>query len=436
MAHTQQAQDVRVMYAGETHTFAVEPKSTVADACFAVAGEAARKRNAFFLWLPRTMRYYLPDDFVSAVALKKGDVLEVLPRFVERTVVWFPAPGTDCFETRITVDQLASPQTAANRAAKSLGISHNDRPFYSLYACDDDGGDLFMPKMAFVRASRSAGAKDGSELVLRRRFYFTTEAETPEADFANVCEFLENGFYVCEKDTAVEIAASLAQVFLGDYSDKRDKKALRDFLPPEWREHKRLAASVASQYSQLVGMTRECAMQRATRAARSILTFGMTLFFVQEESARGLTELLGVSANSICRLVPEGNELIEEHSLSDLKNVYGNHVCVGLTWRSASANYVCYCTKTREIELLVEGYVSEWKMKHPDHSFLNPVAECAPDQASSPPLAADDDSDSLLLSLLPSRWKAEVVKKLNRVQKRVYTMPGVPLLQKVMHREH
>eukprot|EP00727_Mastigamoeba_balamuthi_P005487 m51a1_g1558 hypothetical protein (667) ;mRNA; r:28795-31883 len=354
-----------IVFQGQARTCSFRRGATVASAIASAVPSGASHTGDHILWSYRHARWFPRDDALHSLELESGEKLEVISRYEEIETSVCTECGQEPRVARVLVDMTAPTRDASAAAAQALEAAsphEAERGDYALYAGglgadDEDGGELLAPPRPLVTARHVAKSTNG-HLVLRRRFFFLDSPCLPEHDFYRVSEFIENGFFLCKKDKAITLAATMAQATCGDYSKAEfpDARDLKVFLPPQWRFEKRLKQAILKEYKALAGTAVDQARDLFVRTARSIPTFGFTCFHVQEGHTKGLTELFGVSANSVARFTDDGGTVLHEYPLQQVKK-YGeiDNVSFSIGLRDQD-EYNAWSTKSKEIKSLLTTY--------------------------------------------------------------------------------
>jgi len=164
-------------------------------------------------------------------------------------------------------------------------------------------------------------------LIIKKRFFATDD----QIDTSNPMDVhlvflqlkgaIQDGLYPCQKDEAILLASMHAQVELRDYDPgKWDAKKLKNelirFIPPRWIKAKKITDDVLSQYKQLRGIAEVQAKFRYIQLARSLKTYGLTIFniiYMMKEL------LLGIKKDEIQLMNPENYEVIKAYHLNHIK---------------------------------------------------------------------------------------------------------------------
>ena len=165
---------------------------------------------------------------------------------------------------------------------------------------------------------REQGIVDSDVIILRKRFFYsdanvdTTDPYALNLLYQECREAIIMGRYPCNENEATQFAALQCQVTLGNNNPQRHKPgylSLSEYVPEEYRRAgKKLEKKVYVEHRKLLNMTEVNAKYRYVQLCRSLTTYGVTFFHVEEQlvDARGkkkkgkvVARLLGITRDKV-----------------------------------------------------------------------------------------------------------------------------------------
>ena len=97
---------------------------------------------------------------------------------------------------------------------------------------------------------------------------------------------------------------------------------VKEFLPPEYHKNKDVEKKTYIEHRKLQGLSDLNAKFRYVQLSRSLKTYGITFFLVNEKVGKRnklVPMLIGVTKNSVVRLDIETKDIIKEWKLTQLR---------------------------------------------------------------------------------------------------------------------
>ncbi|KNC55685.1 uncharacterized protein AMSG_01954 [Thecamonas trahens ATCC 50062] len=220
------------------------------------------------------------------------------------------------------------------------------------------------------------GVTADTTLLLKKKFFFydasidTSDPQTLSLLFEQLRDDVTSGALPVQFDEAILFAALMAQVVLGAHDPDRHRKGkidVRPFVPIEFKKTKKLAEKVFQAHAKLGSMSVTDAKFRFIQLARSLDTFGITVFTVQEaiRNKKGkLTKkfqpiLLGISKSHLFRLDAITKQPLEEaFALTQLRRWSPSKTSITLDYGDHKDEYYTVLTEEgQKISALIAGYI-------------------------------------------------------------------------------
>lgn len=222
----------------------------------------------------------------------------------------------------------------------------------------------------------SQNIDDGTMVVFKKK-YFVTDMQIDKSDIKQLgllyhqCQkAIVAGEYPCSTEEALSCAALQLQIDHGDFIPNKHQPGFVDavkYLPPRNRKKKKEEQAMYRDWENLRGLKKLDAMYRYTKLCRSLATFGVQLFNVNDVvSRKGNTVktkkiILGFSSKSIFRFDAKEGTLMTEIPLRSLKrwSALKEEFTLDFDDRHELGRYVVYCdVETGEdMARLLAGYV-------------------------------------------------------------------------------
>jgi len=215
-----------------------------------------------------------------------------------------------------SVDEKRTVREFAQDIGRRLGIKNTEE--FSLQiqqAPDEDGNECFswLNPMQTLPEQRIRG---GQVLLFKKKFYFNDISDDCNNDpvYFNLLFFqsrdaIINNMYTCNKEEAIQLAATLFQINFGDHNPNIHKPGflkpqdLRFFLPAEclvlWNiAFHKVEKMIYKEHRKLRGIKEVYAKFRYVQLCRTLKTYGAIFFPVKQQSPSGMKEKLGPSSTA------------------------------------------------------------------------------------------------------------------------------------------
>lgn len=222
------------------------------------------------------------------------------------------------------------------------------------------------------RALREQGITEEDIVILKKKFFFT-DLNIDRNDpvqlgllYEQAKESIVGGTNPCKKEEAYQFAAMQLQAQFGNFDKERHKSGfidLKDFIPPEYRKSKDMEKHIYQEYSKLQNLSELNAKFRYVQLTRSLKTYGVTFFPVEEEVTKGKKRsyekvLLGITKSSVVKLDCETKDTIQEWRLTQLRRWATTPNGFVLDFGDYADAYLSVKTKDGEkISQLISGYI-------------------------------------------------------------------------------
>ena len=220
------------------------------------------------------------------------------------------------------------------------------------------------------------GIPSGTMLLLKKKFFFydasidASDKQTLNLLYEQLCDDVVSGALPVRFDEAILFSALMAQVTLGQHNPDKHRKGkvdVRLFVPVEFKKTKKLPEKVFSAHAKLGPLAGDDARLRFVQLARSLETFGITIFRVQEpvrDKNGKITKkfepvLLGISKSHLFRLDPISKAQREPpFGLTQLRRWAPSKTSITLDYGDHKDEYYTVLTdEGGKISALISGYI-------------------------------------------------------------------------------
>jgi len=235
-----------------------------------------------------------------------------------------------------------------------------------------DGSGWLHPNQPLVEQ----GIEEKDTLLLKKKF-FVTDQSVDRGDpiqlhlvFIQCRDMIVSGQTPCQYVEATSLASLLLQVELGNYSAQRDiKGSLREKMqtgklvaPGFIKQYgfDKLEKDIFVEYKKLTGMNEINAKFRFVQLCRSLKTYGITCFEVQQKGKGKKMEniLIGVTKDAIYRMDVETKEIVKTNQLTQLKRWAASPKSFTLDFGDYESDYYTVATTEGEaLSQLISGYI-------------------------------------------------------------------------------
>ncbi|KAI8824903.1 uncharacterized protein EV422DRAFT_576151 [Fimicolochytrium jonesii] len=217
---------------------------------------------------------------------------------------------------------------------------------------------------------REQGVNEEDTVMLKKKFFFTDQnidRNDPvqlNLMFNQAKEMIISGKHPCTAEEACQFAAIQMQVQYGNHEPDKHKAGfikVKEYIPPEYQKDKNLEKRIYTEHSKLQGLTELNAKFRYVQLSRSLKTYGITFFYVEDETAKKKKDsamLLGITKQSVVKLDPLTKEIIREWRLTQLRRWAASPNSFTMDFGDYAEAYFSVRTKEGEqISQLIAGYI-------------------------------------------------------------------------------
>ena len=282
-------------------------------------------------------------------------------------------PEEFSFQLSLTEDQQKEEEArkkAIEKQKKKMGLSTT---FSGASVKSDNPDDLWLPSDKTL--AQCSVLPEYSLLLKKRFFFYDATVDTSDPVTLNllyqqyIADIVDESLPVA-RDEAVMFAALAAQITLGDHDpDKHKPKKVNisQWLPSEY-DDKKTYKEVLREHSKLRGQKADSARFRFIQLARSLDTFGISIFKVQEpirDKKTGKAKkkfqpvYLGISKSHLYRFDPETKKsLSKPFLLTQLRRWAPTETSLTLDFGDHDSEYYTVLTdEGRAIASLISGYI-------------------------------------------------------------------------------
>ncbi|KAJ3182603.1 Talin-1 [Gaertneriomyces sp. JEL0708] len=218
---------------------------------------------------------------------------------------------------------------------------------------------------------REQGLTETDTVMLKKKFFFT-DANIDRNDpvqlnlmYNQAKEMILSGKHPCTLDEAVQFGAIQLQVQSGSHEPDKHKSGfikLKEFIPPEYSKGgKDLEKRIYAEHAKLQGLGELNAKFRYVQLSRSLKTYGITFFLVEDETVKKKKNahfLLGVTKQSVVKLDPITKDILKEWRLTQLRRWAASPNSFTMDFGDYADAYVSVKTQEGEqISQLIAGYI-------------------------------------------------------------------------------
>ncbi|TPX69668.1 hypothetical protein SpCBS45565_g02300 [Spizellomyces sp. 'palustris'] len=217
---------------------------------------------------------------------------------------------------------------------------------------------------------REQGLTDEDTVLLKKKFFFTDQnIDRNDPVQLNLLynqarEMIISGKHPCTAEEACQFGAIQMQVQHGNHEPDKHKPGfikVRDFVPPEYQKNKDVEKRIYVEHSKLQGLGELNAKFRYVQLSRSLKTYGITFFLVEDETAKkkkNAQMLLGVTKQSVVKLDPITKEIVREWRLTQLRRWAASPNSFTMDFGDyADAYFSVKTTEGEQISQLIAGYI-------------------------------------------------------------------------------
>ncbi|KNC46585.1 fimbrin [Thecamonas trahens ATCC 50062] len=323
----------------------------------------------------RPLRVELMDGSIKTVMIDMSAPTKDLVALVcEKNGIANPAEFA--FQVSLTEEQKEAEakrqkEVAKIRAKAGLDTSFSGTKIVSKKGIDEDW-------LSADQTLAQCGVLPEYSVLLKKKFFFsdasvdTSDPLTLSLLFNQYQDDVANGNLPVARDEAILLAALSAQVTLGDHAPGKHTVKKIDFgqwLPEEYRkEGKKTFKEVLAAHAKIRGTKADAAKFRFVQLIRSLETFGISTYHVQEpirsKKTNKLTKkfqpvILGVSKSHLYRFDPiEKKSLSKPFALTQLRRWAPSDTSLTLDFGDHDQEYYTVLTEEgRAIAALISGYI-------------------------------------------------------------------------------
>jgi len=306
-------------------------------------------KNTVGKWMSRdrTLEYYQLSNNDTLQYRKRHEQLKVkLPDQTQKTVL------TDVSQPVGKIVELVCGK-----------IKLNNPEEYSLQAENKQGDWLKHDMTLHEQVSTMEQA-----FMLKKKFFMTdatVSTDDPVQLHLVYCQSRDDilaGKHPVSQDEVAQFAALQAQIQIGNFNPEIHKSApVKELVPTAHLKDKNIEQRIMQEWKKFVGTNEVNAKYRYIQLCRSLKTYGMTIFKVQDRgvgSKKLQDSILGFTRTNIIRMEYETRKVIKEYKFSQLQRWAASPETFTMDFGSYEEDYIVVVTKEGEqISNLIAGYI-------------------------------------------------------------------------------
>ncbi|KAI8906214.1 hypothetical protein DFJ77DRAFT_477968 [Powellomyces hirtus] len=217
---------------------------------------------------------------------------------------------------------------------------------------------------------REQHVAEDDTVLLKKKFFFTDQnidRNDPvqlNLMYNQAKQMIISGKHPCTAEEACQFGAIQMQVQYGNHEADKHKSGfmkLKEMVPPEYQKSKDVEKRIYIEHSKLQGLNELNAKFRYVQLSRSLKTYGITFFLVEDETVKKKKDsamLLGVTKQSVVKLDPITKEIIREWRLTQLRRWAASPNSFTMDFGDyADAYFSVRTTEGEQISQLIAGYI-------------------------------------------------------------------------------
>lgn len=227
----------------------------------------------------------------------------------------------------------------------------------------DSGADWFKNDLSLLEQVDKI-----SETFLLKKKFFVSDANVDKDDpvqlhlvYSQSKTDIIAGKQPTGKEEAIQLAALQCQIDNGNLNPQNPVIEAIKIFAPHWQKNSDCAKAVLTEWKKLAGMTEINAKFRYVQYCRSLKTYGITLFNIQErdkKSKKLFKKLLGFTRDSIIRMDEDCKQIEVTWPLNHLRRWAASSDTFTLDFGSHEDDYVTVITKEGEqMSAIIAGYI-------------------------------------------------------------------------------
>ncbi|KAI9103042.1 hypothetical protein DFS34DRAFT_671082 [Phlyctochytrium arcticum] len=379
---------ITVVARGLTKTLQFTGDMSVHEVCREIRdkfGETAGGSDHGLLW-PDQGKWLLPSKILDFYDLSSGDSLEYRKKHRVLKV-----KTLDSSVKTVMVDESLPVQQLVDIVCEKIGIQNSEeysilpeKAMVSESKEEKDKTKTANPKkggkemLAGDRTNwlhpektlREQGLTEEDTVILKKKFFFTDQnidRNDPvqlNLMYNQARDMIISGKHPCTQEEACQFGAIQMQVQHSNHEPDKHKPGfikLKDFVPPEYQKNKDVEKRIYSEHAKLQGLGELNAKFRYVQLSRSLKTYGITFFLVEDETTKKKKDakmLLGVTKQSVVKLDPYTKDIIREWRLTQLRRWAASPNSFTMDFGDYADAY--FSVKTNEgeqISQLIAGYI-------------------------------------------------------------------------------
>ncbi|KAJ3168398.1 Talin-1 [Geranomyces variabilis] len=377
---------ITVVGIGLTKTMQFSGDMSVHEVCREIRekfGDAAGGADHGLMW-PETGKWLQPSKILDFYDMNSGDSLEYRKKHRALRV-----RTMDSSVKAILIDESLPVQQLVEIICERIGIqnpeeysiireSHPDQPSpvppkgnkpsaaAAANAAENEAQRWLHPE----KTLREQSVTEEDTVLLKKKFFFTDQnidRNDPvqlNLMYNQAREMIISGKHPCTAEEACQFGAIQLQVQFGNHEADKHKPGfhkLKEMVPPEYQKNKDVEKRIYTEHSKLQGLTELNAKFRYVQLSRSLKTYGITFFFVEDETVKKKKDsamLLGVTKQSVVKLDPITKEIIREWRLTQLRRWAASPSSFTMDFGDyADAYFSVRTTEGEQISQLIAGYI-------------------------------------------------------------------------------
>ncbi|KAJ3159120.1 Talin-1 [Geranomyces michiganensis] len=377
---------ITVVGIGLTKTMQFSGDMSVHEVCREIRekfGDAAGGADHGLMW-PETGKWLQPSKILDFYDMNSGDSLEYRKKHRALRV-----RTMDSSVKAILVDESLPVQQLVEIICERIGIQnpeeysiiregHSDQPppvppkgnkpsaAAAANAAENEAQRWLHPE----KTLREQSVTEEDTVLLKKKFFFTDQnidRNDPvqlNLMYNQAKDMITSGKHPCTAEEACQFGAIQLQVQFGNHEADKHKPGfhkLKEMVPPEYQKNKDVEKRIYTEHSKLQGLTELNAKFRYVQLSRSLKTYGITFFFVEDETVKKKKDsamLLGVTKQSVVKLDPITKEIIREWRLTQLRRWAASPNSFTMDFGDyADAYFSVRTTEGEQISQLIAGYI-------------------------------------------------------------------------------